>query len=129
MHQHHCKIIWLSLFAKQKPVRDYFFLSLQQLVMLLQMCKKLQLLIFWQLTQCRIIFPHSAKYQHVIIYIYSNWIKISSLLFTTVSCLLFTVYFLLLFTVLATITSPCYLLNIFSVANCHTTFILLIIGP
>ena len=75
-----------SLFDKQKPVRDYFFLSLQQLVRLLQMCKKLQLFIFWQLTHCHIIFPHAAKYHHVIIYAYSNCIKISSLLFTTVSC-------------------------------------------
>ena len=75
-----------SLFDKQKPVRDYFLLSLQQLVRLLQMCKKFQLFIFWQLTHCHIIFPHAAKYHHVIIYAYSNCIKISSLLFTTVSC-------------------------------------------
>ena len=50
------------------------------------MCKKLQLFIFWQLTHCHIIFPHAAKYHHVIIYAYSNCIKISSLRFTTVSC-------------------------------------------
>ena len=75
-----------SLFDKQKPVHDYFLLSLQQLVRLLQMCKKLQLFIFWQLTHCHIIFPHAAKYHYVIIYAYSNCIKISSLLFTTVSC-------------------------------------------
>ena len=85
-NKNQCKIIWLSLFAKQKPFRDYFFLSLQQLVRLLQMCKKLQLFIFWQLTHCHIVFPHAAKYHHVIIYAYSNCIKISSLLFTTVSC-------------------------------------------
>ena len=75
-----------SLFDKQKPVHNYFLLSLQQLVRLLQMCKNCNFFIFWQLTHCHIIFPHAAKYHHVIIYAYSNCIKISSLLFTTVSC-------------------------------------------
>lgn len=118
MHQYHCKIIWL-LYWQAKPVRDYFLLSLQQLVRLLQVCKKLQLFIFWQLTHCHIIFPHAAKYHHIIIYAYSNCIKSP-------------VYCLLLFPVLATSTSPCYLLNIlffFPVAYCHTTLTLLIIGP
>ena len=75
-----------SLFDQQKPVHDYFLLSLQQLFRLLQMCKNCNFLFFWQLTHCHIIFPHAAKYHHVIIYAYSNCIKISSLLFTTVSC-------------------------------------------
>ena len=88
-----------SLFDKQEPVYDYFLLSLQQLVRLLQMCKKLQLFIFWQLTHCHIIFPHAAKYHHIIIYAYSNCIKSP-------------VYCLLLFPVLAPSTSPCYLPNI-----------------
>ena len=49
MHQHHCKIIWLSLFARQKPFRDYFFLPLQQQAM--QRNAKSNVISLWEVKQ------------------------------------------------------------------------------
>ena len=48
-NKNQCKIIWLSLFAKQKPFRDYFFFPLQQRAM--QRNEKSSVISLWEVKQ------------------------------------------------------------------------------